>query len=107
MKIELITSGGVTGRGVGTVKIEGSDAVIDGTMTAELTDAEEARLACLPILRSTRSPHRTPDAIVYTLIVDGHRWTWSDVAAPPDFANWARTLLAIRERVIGQLPSSM
>jgi hypothetical protein len=107
MKIELITSGGVTGRGLGTVKIDGANAVIDGTVTAELTDAERARLTRLPILRTTRAPRRTADAVVYTLVVDGHRWTWNDAAAPPDFASWARTLLAIRERVIGQLPSSM
>ncbi len=107
MKIELITSGGVTGRGVGTVKIDGTNAIIDGTLPAVLTAAEEARLARLPILRTTRAPIKTPDAIVYTLIVDGHRWAWNDAAAPPDFASWARTLLEIRERVIGQVPSSM
>ncbi len=107
MKIELITSGGITGRGVGTVKIDGTNAIIDGTVAAELTSAEQARLARLPILRTTRAPRKTPDAIVYTLTVDGHRWTWNDAAAPPDFASWARTLLEIRARVISQGLSSM
>lgn len=107
MKIELITSGGLTGRGIGSVKVEDNNVVVDGGIATELTPAEQARLHRLPILGKTRSPVTKPDAVTYTLTIDGHRWTWTDVSAPPDFASWADALLAIRARVVNQPPSSM
>jgi len=107
LRIELVTSGGFTGRGIGSIRIDGTSATADGIIATELTAAEEARLHRLPILGKTRSPSKKPDAIVYTLTIDGHRWTWNEAAAPPDFASWADALLAIRERVLGKTPSSM
>lgn len=109
MRIELVTSGGFTGRGVGSIRVEGSNAVIDGGIPTELTAAELARIDRLPILRKLRAPLIRPDAIVYTLNVDGRRWTWGDGSAPPDFASWADALLAIRKRVLDrdQASSSM
>ena len=107
MRIELITSGGFAGRGVGSIRIDGTNAIADG-QTSTLTDAEQARIHRLPILGKTRSLAPKPDAIVYTLTVDGHRWTWNDGYAQPDFASWADVLLEIRQRVLGgQTPSSM
>ena len=107
MQIELTTSGGLGGRGIGSVKVDGSMATIDGSVTTELTQAEEARLARLPIVRVTRAPSGTPDAIRYTLTIDGRRWSWSDTSAPLDCRRWAETLLAIRDRALDQPSSSM
>lgn len=111
MRIALETSGGFTGRGIGSIVIDGHNAVADGRHTTELTPEELARLDRLPILRrASRPPSITPDAVVYTLTVDGQRWVWGEGAAPPDFTNWANALLAIRERVVtggAQAPSSM
>ncbi len=112
MRIELLTSGGFTGRGIGSVRVDGRNAVIDGGISTELTPAEIARIDRLPILRTVRAPLMKPDAIVYTLNVDGKRWTWGEHSAPPDFASWADALMAIRKRVLengeaSQAPSSM
>ena len=107
MKIQLTTSGGLTGRGVGSVQIEGASVTVDDRVTVELTDAEEARLHRLPILRNTRGPAATPDAVTYTLTVDGQRWSWSDLGATRECRTWAEALLAIRERALGQPSSSM
>ena len=107
LRIELLTSGGFTGRGVGSIRIDGNSAVTDGGLSTELTPDEVARLDRLPILRSIRPRQVTPDAIVYTLIVDGRRWMWGEGSAPPEFTNWATALLDIRRRVVDQTPSSM
>ena len=107
MHVELITSGGLTGRGVGSVRVEGSNATIDGRVTTRLTEAEEARLHRLPIVRTGRAPGRTPDAVLYTLTIDGQRFTWSDVSAPAECQRWAEALLAIREPALDQPSSSM
>lgn len=107
MQIELTTYGGVTGRGIGSVRVDGSTATIDDRVTTQLTEAEEARLHHLPIVRKTRPPASTPDAIRYTLVIDGERWTWSDPGAPPDCRRWAEALFAIRERALAlDQPSS-
>lgn len=107
MRVELTTSGGLTGRGLGSVVIEGRRAIIDGKVSSQITDAEEARLSRLPIVRSTRSPRGSADAVSYTLVIDGHRWTWTDAAPPSDCSRWAEVLLAIRERALAQPSSSM
>ncbi len=107
MTIQLTTSGGLTGRGVGSVKVDGSSATIDNRVTVELTDQEAARLHRLPVLRSTRGPSTLPDAITYTLTVDGERWSWTDIGAPSECRRWAEALLAIRDRALGQPSSSM
>ncbi|HEY3053581.1 MAG TPA: hypothetical protein VGK04_09370 [Thermoanaerobaculia bacterium] len=90
MKIELTTSGGLTGRGIGSVTIDA------GT---QLTLSEQQRLASLPKPKKTHSPQRAPDAITYTLRIDGEEWTWTDVNAPKDCQAWSDVLLAIRERI--------
>lgn len=107
MRVELTTSGGLTGRGVGSVRVDGSSATIDGRVTTELTKAEETRLRRLPTLRTTRSPSTAADAVLYTLTIDGKRFTFTDVAAPPECRQWADELLAIRERALDQPSSSM
>ncbi len=107
MRIALETTGGFTGRGIGSIVIEGTNALADGQVTSELTADEQARLHRLPILGSIRAPRIKPDAVVFKLTVDGQRWTWGETTAPPDFANWASALLAIRARLVGQTPSSM
>lgn len=107
MRIELTTSGGLTGRGIGSVKVEGSTATIDGSVTTQLTDVEEARLHRLPIVRRSRTGAPTPDAVQYTLTIDGERFSWTDGGAPNDCQRWAETLLAIRDRALDQPSSSM
>lgn len=107
MRVELTTSGGLTGRGVGSVRVDGSNATIDGRITTQLTASEEAQLHRLPIVRKTRPPQNQPDAVLYTLTIDGERWSWSDVAAPAECRRWAEALLAIRDRALDQPSSSM
>jgi len=107
MRVELITSGGLTGLGVGSVKVDGTSATIDGRVTTKLTEAEEARLHRLPIVRASRLPSGSPDAVLYTLTIDGQRFSWNDVAAPAECRRWAEALLAIRERALDQPSSSM
>jgi hypothetical protein len=107
MRVELTTSGGLTGLGVGSVKVDGSSATIDGRVTTQLTEAEEARLHRLPIVRASRPPAGSPDAVLYTLTIDGQRFSWSDVAAPAECRRWAEALLAIRERALDHPSSSM
>lgn len=107
MRVELITSGGLTGLGLGSVKVDGTSATIDGRVTTKLTETEEARLQRLPIVRASRPPAGSPDAVLYTLTIDGQRFSWSDVAAPAECRRWAEALLAIRERTLDQPSSSM
>ena len=107
MRIELTTSGGLTGRGIGSVLVDGTTATIDGKVTTELTEDEAARLHRLPIVRTTRPPAATPDAIRYTLIIDGERWSWSDPGVPTDCRRWAEALMAIRDRALDHPSSSM
>lgn len=107
MRVELTTSGGLTGRGIGSVRVDGSSATIDGRVTTGLTQAEEARLNRLPIVRTARSPRGGPDAITYTLTIEGERFIFDDVAAPPECRRWAEVLLAIRERALDQPSSSI
>ena len=107
MRVELTTSGGLTGRGVGSIRVEGSSATIDGRVTIELTKAEETRLSRLPTVSRTRSPSAAPDAVLYTLTIEGQRFIFTDVAAPPECRRWADELFAIRERALDQPSSSM
>ena len=107
MHVELITSGGLTGRGVGSVRVEGSNATIDGRVTTQRTEAEQARLHRLPIVRTARASGGAPDAVLYTLTIDGQRFSWNDVSAPAECQRWADALLAIRDRALDQPSSSM
>lgn len=108
MTIQLTTSGGFTGRGAGSVKVDGRSATIDNRLTVELTAAESASLANLPELRAARrGASATPDAITYTLTIDGKSWSWSDAEPPGHCQRWAAALLAIRDRALGQPSSSM
>ncbi len=107
MRVELTTSGGLTGRGVGSVRVEGSNATIDDRVTTQLTKSEEARLHRLPIVPAARPAAGSPDAILYTLTIDGQRFSWSDVSAPTECRRWAEALLAIRDRALDQPSSSM
>lgn len=95
------------GRGAGSVRVDGTSATIDGRVTTQLTEAEAARLRRLPIIRASRPPAGSPDAILYTLTIDGKRFSWSDVSAPPECRRWAEALLAIRERALDQPSPSM
>ncbi|HSP35874.1 MAG TPA: hypothetical protein VLU46_16295 [Thermoanaerobaculia bacterium] len=106
MRIELVTSGGFTGLGVGSIRIDGTTAVVDGGVATELTAAEVARIDRLPILKRLTPRGSTPDSIVFTLVIDGQRWRFGEHGAPPEFANWANALLEIRRRVVDQTPSS-
>ena len=107
MRVQLETSGGLTGRGVGSVSVDGSHATIDGRVTTELTKAEKTRLSGLPVVRATRSPAGAPDAVLYTLTIEGQRFIWTDVSAPAECRRWAEALLAIRDRALDQPSSSM
>ena len=73
MHVELVTSGGLTGRGVGSVKVDGTLATIDNRVTTELTAAEEAQLHRLPIIRKARPHAPKPDAVQFVLTIDGER----------------------------------
>ncbi|HEX9163207.1 MAG TPA: hypothetical protein VF980_15990 [Thermoanaerobaculia bacterium] len=109
MRIELTTSGGLTGRGVGSVTIDGADATIDGRTKLRITREEQSRLE--HVARPESHPRRsfTPDAVIYSLTIDGNQWSWDDAAPAPECERWAEMLLAIRERALAldQTSSSM
>ncbi|MGZ5476170.1 MAG: hypothetical protein ACXW29_07390 [Thermoanaerobaculia bacterium] len=75
MRISLTTTGGLTGRGVGSVTVQ-------------------ANLA-LPKPKPTPPPKPTPDAITYTLTIDGQQWSWTDANTPDDCQAWADALLKL------------
>lgn len=81
-RLTVETSGGFTGRGVGSVSIDGADVNADARCRGTLSDAERdqlARLAATAHPDRWKSEYETPghpDVVTYTLTLDGTKTTW-------------------------------
>jgi len=83
--IELTTDGGMTGRGIGSVRIEGAKLTVSGRFVRDLSAAE---LKMLNRLASSLEDfegggRRAPDAVRYRLRAGGHTLTWTDADSLP------------------------
>jgi len=103
-RISVTTEGGITGRGVGGIVIEGGQVTAtqqQKSCTAPLTDAERSRLQTLiPIRDSNPAGNGHPDQIRYTLTVGDHTASWFGEEAPTDVAPLFTLLWQIRQRVL-------
>ncbi len=82
--IELTTEGGFTGRGIGSIRIEGRKVIANGRHVRDLTAAESQRLAALAAaVDDISSTTTTPDAIRYRLRVGNRLLTWTDADRLP------------------------
>lgn len=115
--IEITTSGGITGRGLGSVTITPSEAtttdVARRACTAALTDEERSSLATLAAnakpaaWRDQEPPSGSADLIEYTLTLprgtESHHATWSgeDVSGlPKDLGTLFTNAWRVRGRVM-------
>lgn len=77
--IELTTDGGFTGRGIGSVRIEGTKLSVNGRFVRDLTPSQAAGFARLAAAVSDFAGSATsPDAIAYRLQAGEHTITWRD-----------------------------
>jgi hypothetical protein len=82
--IELTTDGGLTGRGVGSVRIEGRKLFANGRFVRDLTLSERQRLNTFAAAIDDFSGSATaPDAIHYRLRAGDHVLTWTDADRLP------------------------
>jgi len=103
-RISVTSEGGITGRGVGGIMIEGGQVTAtlqQKSCTAALSDPERRKLqALIPIRDSNPSGTGHPDQIRYTLTVGDHTASWFGEEAPKDVAPLFALLWQIRQRVL-------
>ena len=103
-RISVTSEGGITGRGVGGIAIEGGQVTAtlqQKSCTAPLTDAERSKLEKLiPIGDSSPTGNGHPDQIRYTMTVGNHTASWFGEEAPKDVAPLFELLWQIRQRVL-------
>ena len=102
-RISVTSEGGITGRGVGGIVIEGGQvtATLQQSCAAPLTDAERGELQTLiPIRDSNVDGNGHPDQIRYTLTAGGHTASWYGEDAPKEIAPLFQLLWQIRQRVL-------
>jgi hypothetical protein len=102
-RISVTSEGGITGRGVGGIVIDGGQvtATQQKSCTAALTDEERGKLQKLiPIRDSNEAGHGGPDQIRYTLTAGDHTASWFGEAAPKEVAPLFQLLWQIRQRVL-------
>ncbi len=77
--IELTTDGGFTGRGIGSVHIEGTRLSVNGQFVRDLTQSQAAAFTRLASAVSDfAGSAASPDAIAYRLQAGKHTITWRD-----------------------------
>lgn len=78
--IELTTEGGLTGRGVGNLRVEGDTLFLNGQRRRQITEAEGARLDLLTgtLPQVSRRKERPPDGIRYQVRVGDQSVSWTD-----------------------------
>jgi hypothetical protein len=82
--IELTTDGGLTGRGIGSVRIEGTKLIVSGRFVRNLSATEVRTLVELTSsLEDFEGSRQTPDAVHYRLRAGGHTLTWTDADPLP------------------------
>jgi len=103
-RISVTSEGGITGRGVGGIVIEGGQVTAtqqQKSCTAALSDSERSKLrALIPIRDSNPAGSGHPDQIRYTLTVGDHTASWYGEEAPKDVAPLFTLLWQIRQRVL-------
>jgi hypothetical protein len=103
-RISVTTDGGITGRGLGGIVIEGGQVTAtlqQKSCTGTLTDAERSKLHSLTLSHdSDEAGHGSPDQIRYTLSAGEHKASWFGENAPKDVAPLFELLWHIRQRVI-------
>jgi len=102
--ITVTSEGGITGRGVGGLVIDGAQVTAtlgqrscNGTLTA---DEQKRMQALMPVRDSDPSGHGSPDQIRYTLSAGDHKVSWFGENAPADVAPLFKLLWQIRQRVL-------
>lgn len=82
--IELTTEGGFTGRGIGSLRIEGTRLSINGRFVRDLTRSQAAGFARLASAVSDfAGSAKSPDGIQYVLRAAGHTIAWTDADELP------------------------
>ena len=103
-RISVTSDGGITGRGVGGVVIDGGQVTAtlqQKSCSGTLTNSERSKLqALIPIRDSNAEGHGHPDQIRYTLTVGDRTATWYGEDAPKECAPLFQLLWQIRQRVI-------
>jgi hypothetical protein len=103
-RISVTSDGGITGRGVGGIVIDGSQVTAtlqQKSCSGTLTDSERSKLSKLiPIRDSNAEGHGHPDQIRYTLTVGDRTATWYGEDAPKEIAPLFQLLWQIRQRVM-------
>jgi len=103
-RISVTSDGGITGRGVGGIVIDGSQVTAtlqQKSCSGSLTDSERSQLSKLiPIRDSNAEGHGHPDQIRYTLTAGDRTATWYGEDAPKELAPLFQLLWQIRQRVI-------
>jgi len=103
-RISITSEGGITGRGVGSIVIDGGQVTAtlgQKSCVGALTEAERDKLQKLiPIRDSNEAGHGGPDQIRYTLTAGDHTASWFGEEAPKEIAPLFRLLWEIRQRVL-------
>jgi hypothetical protein len=103
-RISVTSDGGITGRGVGGIVIDGSQVTAtlqQKSCSGSLTDSERSNLQKLiPIRDSNAEGHGHPDQIRYTLTAGDRTATWYGEDAPKEIASLFQLLWQIRQRVM-------
>jgi hypothetical protein len=104
-RISVTSDGGITGRGVGGIVIDGGQVTAtlppQKSCSAPLTNAERAEIRkMLPIVDANDTGHGHPDQIHYTLIAGDRTATWYGEEAPKEIAPLFQRLWQIRQRVL-------
>jgi hypothetical protein len=103
-RMSVTTEGGITGRGLGGVTVEGGQVTAtlqQKSCTSPLTDSERSRLQTLiPIRDANATGNGHPDQIRYTLTAGDHTVSWYGEEAPKDVAPLFELLWQIRQRVL-------
>jgi hypothetical protein len=96
IELSLTTSGGFSGRGLGSVAVHGNDLTaktIGGAECARQLDAQEQQQLATAVASAraetwkedytpSSNPHGNADQIHYTLTLDGRSVRWTDEATP-------------------------
>ena len=102
MKVKLETDGGFTGRGMGSLVVDGTKVTAsDGRRSVEgtLTDGEEASIrAAIPENWPESTGKGWPDQIRYSLTIDGKKASWYGEGGTFDEIH--EVLWKIRDRVL-------
>ncbi|HEV7425229.1 MAG TPA: hypothetical protein VGQ46_02595 [Thermoanaerobaculia bacterium] len=104
-RISVTSDGGITGRGVGGVVIDGGEVTAmltpQKSCNAPLTNAERDEIRkMLPIVDANDPGHGHPDQIHYTMTAGDRTASWYGEEAPKEIAPLFQRLWHIRQRVL-------